>query len=54
MNTLYGMELVNEMFKFCLCLRNLNLTESEFSLIIPLQMCCAGKLQNLYLFVMEI
>ncbi|CAF3437133.1 unnamed protein product [Rotaria socialis] len=39
MNTLYGVEMVDAMFKFSQCFRNLNLTESEYCLIIPLQMC---------------
>ncbi|CAF1301960.1 unnamed protein product [Rotaria sp. Silwood1] len=39
MDILYGVEMTDAMFKFSQCFRNLNLTDSEISLVIPLQMC---------------
>lgn len=42
MNVLYGIEMTDEMFKFSQCFRDFHLSETEISLIIPLQMCHPG------------
>jgi len=39
MNQFHGRELSNAMFHFCKCLRELNLNETEFSIILPLHIC---------------
>ncbi|CAF0775064.1 unnamed protein product [Rotaria sordida] len=39
MDILYGVEMTDEVFKFCQCFHSLNLTETEICLVIPLQMC---------------
>ncbi len=43
MNELQGNELSNGMFHFCQCLRELHLSETEFSLVLPLHMCYDGR-----------
>ena len=44
MNKLNGIELTNAIFSFAQNLRELHLSENEFSLIIPLHMCYDGKI----------
>ncbi|CAF4241953.1 unnamed protein product, partial [Rotaria sordida] len=39
MDILYGVEMTDEVFKFCQYFHSLNLTETEICLVIPLQMC---------------
>jgi hypothetical protein len=51
MNQLHGSEFTDKMFHFCQHFRELNLNESEFSLIIPLHMCYSGKI---FLFLLLI
>ncbi|CAF2522868.1 unnamed protein product [Rotaria sp. Silwood2] len=39
MDIVYGVEMADAMFKFSRCFHNLNLTEAEISLVMPLQIC---------------
>ena len=43
MNELHGSELSEGMFHFCDRFRELNLTEKEFALVLPLQLCHDGR-----------
>ena len=43
MNIFHGLEMTNAMFEFSQYFRELNLNETELSLILPLQMCYSGK-----------
>jgi hypothetical protein len=45
MNIFHGMEMTNAMFEFSQYFRELNLNDTELSLVLPLQMCYAGKYQ---------
>lgn len=48
MDQLHGKELSDAMFDFCQCFRELNLSESEFSLVLPLHACYYG---NIYIYI---
>ncbi len=43
MNKMHGTKLADEIFDFCQRLRELDISESEFSIILPLHMCYHGK-----------
>ena len=43
MNHLHGSELTDAIFDFCRQFRELNLSESELALVLPLHLCYSGK-----------
>lgn len=48
LNELHGHELSDGMFHFSKCFRELNLTEKELALILPLHLCYDGKKEQKY------
>jgi hypothetical protein len=42
MNIFHGIEMTDAMFTFSQCFRELDLNETEISLVFPLQMCYSG------------
>jgi hypothetical protein len=50
MNIFHGNELTDGMFKFSQRFRELNLTEIEISLVLPLQICYSGILNRDFFF----
>jgi hypothetical protein len=43
MNIFHGIDMTDAMFEFSQYFRELNLNETELSLVLPLQMCYSGK-----------
>jgi hypothetical protein len=48
MNIFHGIDMTDAMFKFSQYFRELNLNETELSLVLPLQMCYSGKKNKYY------
>ncbi len=54
MNIFHGIDMTNAMFQFSQSFRELKLTETEISLLLPLQMCHSGKILNQSIFLKKI